>query len=189
MDYDFVDESAVENDSRLIAFFRGLKEKEIDFLWRLADDGEKNYFYLRNLRNGRKEKTISLMDMLNCFIQKNSLIALEDLFFYYMVIKVRNKKRESDGLCGLKSLCLLINKLEGLARSTPAFLEKIDCIKISKNQLRLPDVEHWDLIYTNQSYCEDSDVIDWLIGASRLYEKEDQEKYLTYIFSLKPVMN
>ncbi|GEM_PF-4626943 len=159
-------------------------------LWRLTDSKEPNFFSLRMLERSKKLETyVSLMELLQEFIQANSNINEFDLFFAYMVRNVRklDKIVDKDKLNELSSLYLDIKLIISRARSTPIFLEKIDKIKIDISQRRKPFLQHWQLYYADPSYCEDKDIIDLLMSCSLqnpIYIKSESDEYLDYIYNL-----
>ncbi|MDI9721263.1 hypothetical protein QM294_10715 [Acinetobacter junii] len=178
----------------------------------IVGTNQHNYFWLRWFdkklkgqvvtdENGEvikiREKSISLMDLLLPFINANSHIEnIHDLFFSFMfrVIKVAQEGRESEQrelIMKSCSLALLVQKLiAGIESDPDRYLNKIRSIQLSKKQSDKVDrklcIEHWDLTYLNDMYCEDKDLIELLIRNTEANTKQLKctEEYIDHIFNL-----
>lgn len=181
-------EEFVEKDTEeLVEFIENLRG--VEKLWRLTDLKEPNFFSLRIMNNGKLEKYVSLMDLMQEFIEANPLITEFDLFLAYMVRDVRKLNQLTDRLKlnGLSTLYLNTNLLIKRARSTTIFLEKINKIKFDTNQRREPFLQHWQLYYIDPINCQDKDIIDLLISCSvknPLSILPNEDDYLNYIYGV-----
>lgn len=191
-DFDLYDECNAEeelNDTdkeKLANFNKNLEL--IDKLWRLADEKEPNYFFLKT-RKGNLEDSISLLELLPDFIEKNIDEAFDesDLFFAHQIKdKMKRKLEHIPKLLNFKSLYLSAVKLKQKAISNPVFLQKIHYIKVSPKRAGQKEntcSNHWDLVYVDPCYHQDNDIIELLDSCSTISQRLVDEAYLRSLFS------
>lgn len=153
-------------------------------LWRLAEFNAPNFFKLRPFDKGK----ISLVDILPEYIEANSEINLFDFSFAHLVRNVRKWKQSKDIEKILNSNCLylVVNQIAQRVRSDKSFMKKISYIAITPGQEEKPLSHHWDLVYTDEKYDSDQELIDLLMSCCELnpdFSIKNGE-YVEYIYSL-----
>ncbi|QNX72852.1 hypothetical protein [Acinetobacter seifertii] len=185
LDFDLLgdEEESVEGLIKLIADLDGVER-----LWRLTDETMDSYFTLA-VRNGELEESISLMNLLNDFIELNSSIDLFDLFFCYIVRIKKNrkihKKAHRTQMLAYNSMYLSTKLLINRVRSSYDFHDKVEYIKVTPGHEEKPFSQHWDLKYTDPKFDKDEDLIKLLVGCCFKKEMACNDDYLKYIFDLE----
>lgn len=159
----------------------------VDKLWRLTDLNAPNFFTLRPIDKGK----ISLIDILEDFIQANNQIKLFDFSFCHLVRNVRKWKIENpkhyNQLIASNCLYLVVNEIKQRVRSVDSFRQKISYISISPGQETKPLSQHWDLVYSDPKYDKDEDLIELLMSCCVLNPDEfcSTREFLEYIYGLE----
>ncbi|MHA3104146.1 hypothetical protein [Acinetobacter sp. ANC 3791] len=199
-DYDLVsDTTQYDTPEEVLKFKENLND--IPYLWRFIENNDarcpmitikgeqqRNYFWLRNFTNSKREKHVSLMQVLDELIQNNPQISNEhDLFFSYMCRKIKQITVDNtEELLLCNSLKLVFYKLFQEIESSPIYLDKLKDIKLSRNQAREPYVHHWDLSYHSANDSENPKIIELLINSSEINNDQDvyTQRYIDRIYNI-----